>query len=171
MVSDASDSPCWAVAWTHRNGERTAIENLSRQGYRNYCPMILKRIRHARQTKLVKRPLFPGYVFVSSGESTQSWRPVFSTRGIRQLIAQDGCPSLLSDAFIDGLKAREIDGVIEPAQSDFVEGQDVRIVDGSLEGLSATIIALDDKQRVVVLLDLLNGKVKANLPMQTITAI
>jgi transcriptional antiterminator RfaH len=43
--------------------EHVAIENLTRQKFVVYCPMELKRIRHARRTQDVVRPLFPGYIF------------------------------------------------------------------------------------------------------------
>ena len=51
----------WMVLTTHAHSEEFAIENLVRQDYEAYCPMIVKRIKHARRAYDAKRPLFPGF--------------------------------------------------------------------------------------------------------------
>jgi transcriptional antiterminator RfaH len=59
-----SEQCSWFVLSTHPHREAWALENLSRQQFNVYCPMIVKRVRHARRTYDALRPFFPGYIFV-----------------------------------------------------------------------------------------------------------
>lgn len=151
----------WAVVTTHANGERIACEHLQRQEFNAYCPMIRKRRSHARKVEMVLRPLFPGYLFVHIDPGAQVWRPILSTRGVRTLLRVGEAPAFLDPDFIDGLKAREENGAIMPAASLFRVGQKVRVEGGPLDGLIAEILALNDQERITVLLDVMNRGVKA----------
>src|SRR5262245_51643983 len=54
-----SAPPLWVVVNTHPHREPFAIDNLTRQGFKSYCPMVKKRRSHARRSMEVARPLFP----------------------------------------------------------------------------------------------------------------
>ena len=47
---------------TQPNREDLAVVHLERQGFDVWLPRIERIIRHARQAKSVRRPLFPGYL-------------------------------------------------------------------------------------------------------------
>ncbi|MEZ5899109.1 MAG: transcriptional activator RfaH [Hyphomicrobiaceae bacterium] len=151
----------WLAIATHPHKERAAIENLERQDFQTYCPMVRKRIRHARRVQDVLRPLFPGYVFAALSAG-QSWRSIHSTLGVRRVIAFGETPGMLSGDFISALRAREIDGAIVKPSQDYQVGQTVRMTGAAFEGLVATIVEMDEKQRLVVLLDLLNQTVRVH---------
>ena len=150
----------WMVLNAQYQREATAIANLERQGFDIYCPRILRTIRHARKSREVMQPLFPGYIFVSCNFGTWAWRPLLSTIGVRSVIRTSDGPSLLDNAFIQALKARERQGVIVRPSSPFVAGQEVRIAHGSLEGMIGRIVEADAKERVVLLINLLNRPVR-----------
>lgn len=158
----------WAVVNTHPHREQAALENLARQDFRCYCPRIRKRVRHARRTQDVLRPLFPGYLFVEIGPQGQHWRPILSTLGVRTLVRCGERLSFLDDAFIASLKLSEVDGAVVRRASYHV-GQQVRMADGPFEGLIATIIEMDEQQRLVLLMDLLNRPVKVKVDAQNLT--
>src|SRR5208282_3544054 len=107
-----TDFGMWLVLTTHPHREDQAIENLMRQNFRVYCPMILKRIRHARRAYEAPRPLFPGYVFVEQPSQRQLWQPLRSTFGVRSVVMTGEKPATLPAGLIESLKAREIDGSI-----------------------------------------------------------
>ena len=91
METSPSDQTLnWIVLTTHPHREDFAIENLVRQDYEAYCPMIVKRIKHARRTYDAKRPLFSGYVFVERPAQCDLWRPLLGTFGVRFLLRQRG---------------------------------------------------------------------------------
>ena len=153
----------WIVVNTHAHREQIALENLARQAFNTYCPMLRKRIRHARRTQEVLRPLFPGYLFVGVNEHLQRWRPMLSTYGVRTLVCCGGQPSFLDGGFVEGLKAREIDGAIVRPASPYAPGQRVRMAGGAFDGLIATILEMDEKDRLVVLMHLLNRPTKVKV--------
>jgi transcriptional antiterminator RfaH len=153
----------WAVVNTQPHREHIALENLARQGFRAYCPQIRKRVAHARRVHEVLRPLFPGYLFVNVSLHQQRWRPILSTLGVRTLVRFGEQPALLEDGFIQNIKSREIDGaIVRPARA-YQVGQKVRVAGGAFDGLVATIIEMDEKDRLVVLMSLLNRQVKATV--------
>lgn len=158
------DTGWWALA-THPHKEMVALDNLRRQGFEGYCPMVRKTVRHARKSQSVLRPLFPGYVFASSG-SAPRWRSIQSTAGVRAIITFGDQPCVLSNHLIEGLRLREVDGAITRPSQPYAIGQQVKLTIGAFEGLIATIVAIDEKARLVLLMQLLNQtvRVRADLP-------
>ena len=169
-VSDAAEAACrWVAINTHPHREHIALENLMRQGFDAYCPMIERQVRHARRTREVRRPLFPNYLFARV-ELAQRWRPILSTFGVRTLVRFGDQLSFVEDELITSLKAREVDGVIVKPAEPFTPGQQVRMQGGPFDGLVATIIDMDEKDRLVVLMDLLNQSVKVKVPTSRVRA-
>jgi transcriptional antiterminator RfaH len=150
----------WVVVNTHPAKEMLAIENLRRQKFETYCPLMRKRIRHARREHEALRPLFPSYVFAKLDPKMNMWRSIASTFGVKQLIAFGDRPGLLHSDFIESLKAREVEGVIVRPREPYQVGQKVLLTGGAFEGISATIIQLNENDRVVVLMEILSRSVK-----------
>lgn len=161
----------WIVVNTHPHKEALAIENLQRQEFPAYCPLVRKRIRHARREQEVLRPLFPSYVFVQTDTAMHRWRSLSSTFGVRSLMRCGERLSFLHDEFIRSLKAREIEGAITRPESPYIVGQKVRVSGGAFDGLVATIIEMNEKDRLVVLMNFLNGRVKVKLEISNVTAL
>ena len=162
----------WYVANTHVNAENTAAYNLSRQGFSVYLPKYMKLRRHARRQDLVPRPLFPRYVFVGVGIKNKRWRAINSTIGINHLISFDGRPTILHSDILDQVRARENnDGMIVTREScHFRKGDRVEIVRGALCEQTGLFDSLDDKKRVIVLLDLLGRQVRVRAPIDAVQA-
>jgi transcriptional antiterminator RfaH len=158
----------WIVVNSQPNRENAAIYNLTRQGYVTYCPMILKRIRHAGSARSLPRPLFPGYVFVNLDPEKGQWRSILSTVGVRSLVRFGERPAPLDPGFVQSLREREQGGVIvrpeivRPAEP-YVVGQKVRVNGGPFDGTIATILSLGEKDRLLVLFDILQRSVKAEV--------
>lgn len=160
----------WIVVSTHAHREHLAIENLQRQAFNVYCPMMRKVIRHARRAHEALRPLFPGYLLVEANPKSLRWKPVLSTYGVRSILCCGKEPSYLSRDFVVALKAREVDGAIVRPSEPYVIGQSVSIAGGAFAGVVATIIEMDEKNRLVVLLKLLNGSVKVKIDAADVRA-
>ncbi len=158
----------WVAVCTQPNREMLAIDNLRRQGYETYCPMLSRPRRHARKTEIVKRPLFPGYVFVSLDRLVQGARSIHSTLGVRHMVQFGDAPAQMPEKFIHELKAREVNGVIPPPLLEDVlpQGSTVLIKDGIFKDLMATVLSCPAQDRVVVLLDMLKRSVKAGMPAE-----
>jgi transcriptional antiterminator RfaH len=163
MAGEAGQSVTWIAVATHPHRERLAIENLHRQGYATYCPMIRRRITHARRTRDALRPLFPGYLFVDVGPLKGIWRPIQSTFGVRSVVRNGERIARVPDGLIAALRTREIDGVIQRPAAPFKVGQQVRVASGAFDGLVGRIVEMSEKDRLVVLMDLLNQSVRVKL--------
>ena len=153
----------WLVVNTQPHKETYALLNLRRQGFDCYCPMVVTRIRHARRAYDANRPMFPSYIFVNYASTKGKWRRVHSTFGVRSIVLQGEMPGLIADDFIDGLRSREVDGVILKPSARFRVGQSVSLQGGPLDGLVGDILALREKDRIVVLLSLMGQATTLNV--------
>jgi transcriptional antiterminator RfaH len=160
----------WVVVNTHPHKEAFATENLERQSFSVYCPLVRKQIRHARRVQDVLRPLFPGYLFVQIGPAMQRWQSIYSTFGVRSLVCCGERLSYLDDGFIRSLKARELEGAIVRPESPYTIGQQVRLSGGPFDGLVATIIDMSERDRLIVLMDLLSRPVKVMVDASNVMA-
>lgn len=167
-TSDAAGA-AWIVVNTHAHREPVAIENLERQQFEAYCPMIAKRRSHARRSILVRRPLFPGYLFVRASKELLRWRPILSTYGVRRVARTGDELSFIDNEFIRSLKAREVDGVIVRPPSPYQVGQKVCIAAGPFDGIVATIIEMDEKDRLLVLMNFMNRGIRLKVHSQWVT--
>jgi len=158
----------WFVANTHPHKERFALENLQRQGYNCYCPLVIRRIRHARRSFDAKRPMFASYLFIEEASAQGRWRPILSTFGIRSLVLQGEQPALLAKEFVEALKLREVDGAVCKPVEQLQPGQSVQITGGHFDGLIGNILELRDSDRVLVLLELMKSTVKVQLSPDTV---
>ncbi len=166
----ASEAP-WIVVNTRPHAELTALENLQRQAFETYCPMLRKRRSHARRIDTVLRPLFPGYLFARPGTAGRRWRPILSTQGVRTVVRAGEEPSLIEHGFIASLKARQVDGAIARPAKPYEVGQMVQIAGGPFDGIVTTIIDLDEDERVVVLLEVLKRATRLILAVDAVTPV
>ena len=100
----------WIAANTHANAESTAIINLERQQYRCYCPSVMVQRRHARKVETVRRPFFPGYVFVDIESRKGIWRPIMSTVGIRAVVRFGEKLGVVPTGLVQTMQEREAEG-------------------------------------------------------------
>lgn len=166
-----SASQSWVVVNTHPHKERFAVENLARQDFIAYCPMLNAQVRHARRIRDVLRPLFPGYVFAAVETDLLRWRPLLSTFGVRSVVRSGDRLSFLPQGFVDALRSREVAGAIVRPTSPFQVGQAVKLVRGPFDGLVATIVEMDERDRLVVLMDFLNRPVKVTVDASFVSEI
>jgi len=155
----------WVVVNTLVNKEAQAIGNLRRQGFRIYCPMFRKQRRHARRVEVVSRPLFPGYLFLDLDLERDRWRAIQSTLGVRSLITFGSKLGTLPKSFVESLRARERDGFVDLPETEaaYCAGEQVRIKAGGLENIVATVLSVDARDRLVVLLQFMDRTVRARL--------
>ena len=153
----------WIVVNTNPHRERLVLENLQRRELNVYCPMIRRHRSHARRVEAVLRPLFPGYLFVQANAGFGRWRPILSMHGVRAVVRTGEEPSFIDDDLIAGLKMREVDGAVVRPPSPYRVGQEVRITGGPFDGFITTILELGEKDRLLVLLDVMHRRIKIRL--------
>lgn len=160
----------WAVINTHAHREDIALQNLERQNFIAYCPMIRRPRSYRRRITTVLRPLFPSYLFVSTGTNFGRWKPILSTYGVRSVVRNGQKIAVIDNNFIAHLRAREVDGVIARPSQPYRIGQSVAIAEGPFGGLMATIVDMNENDRIVVLLDFMNRSTSITLSIHQVTA-
>lgn len=164
----------WYLVHTKSRQEDTAITNLERQNYRCYMPMIhLEKIRRGKSV-VVEEPMFPSYVFVQlensgsdngSGNGSskgQSWTPIRSTLGVRDLVRFGGQSPKVDPDLIAALLERERLQQTRP-QALFAAGDKVIVTEGAFAGLEAIYQTADAESRSMILLNLLNKPVQLRI--------
>jgi transcriptional antiterminator RfaH len=162
----------WYVAYTRPNGEAEAVKHLQRQGYTTYLPQYRRAVRHARRHMLVMRPLFPRYLFVGLDPTSQRWRPIRSTCGVVGLVTSGDRPAPVAPEIVEHLKGREREGafdLVAPVQR-LRAGDMVKVKKGPDAELVGRLLSVADKERVVILLDLLGRPVPAEVPLLALEA-
>lgn len=161
----------WYVVYTHAQAETRAVAHLDRQGYRTYLPLYGKMRRHARRQELVRRPLFPRYLFVWLDLLKTPWRPILSTVGVSHLLTLGERPLQVPDGVVEGIWGAEANGIFDrdPRQR-FSAGDSVRIMDGPFADLVGRFVGLAESERVYVLLDLMERQVKVRLAVDVLSA-
>ena len=154
--------PYWCAAQLESNRVALATHHLKLSGYRVYAPR-LRTYRFSSGRKVEERPLlFPSYAFVWI--DLQWHRARWCCGVIRLIMAGDATPARVPDTVIDGLRARERDGLIElPKPARFRHGDKVRITRGAFIDHLALYDGQTSHQRVAVLLRLLGGERRIEL--------
>ena len=123
-------SPRWIVVTTQPNRERWAQENLARQNYEYYFPVVSERVRTKSGRELRVKPLFPRYGFV---HIIDKWHSLLGTFGISGVVMSGDTPSVMSTSTLEKIRALEgADGMV--ALPRLREGQQVRIKGGLMAG-------------------------------------
>ena len=162
----------WFAVHTQPHSEGKAHENLARQGYAPYLPRYRRWVRHARQRKLVLRPLFSRYLFVGFDRATMPWRPILSTVGVSGIVCRGDGPEPVAPGVIELLRKRESDGAFDelvPAHR-LKSGDAVRIAEGPFENVIGRLVKAGDEERVYILFELLGRSVRAEVSAAIIEA-
>ena len=148
----------WYLIHSKPRQEKVALENLERQGYPCYLPVL--RIEKLRRGALVvlDEPLFSRYLFVQldTDSSARSWTPIHSTRGVSRLVRFGVEPARVDDALVAYLRqqqAQEVTRLFEP-------GQRVQVIEGAFAGVEGVFQIDDGQARAMVLIELLSRQVR-----------
>jgi transcriptional antiterminator RfaH len=160
----------WYAAYTQANSESRASRHLVEQGFEVYLPVYRKSRRHARRVDVVSAPLFSGYVFIGMDIERIPWRVIDSTVGVRYLVRNGERPAIVPPGIIESLRAREDEhGHVKFAEIETLSpGEQVRVVGGPFDNLVGTFERMTDRERVVILLELLGRPVQTVLPREAL---
>lgn len=162
----------WYAVYTQPHAETKATEHLLRQGYAAYLPRYRTRVSHARRHQSVLRPLFPRYLFAGLDRDSTPWRPILSTVGVTDVVRAGEEPTPVPPEVVAAIREREELGVfdrVDPRRSLPLGGL-VRVTAGAFEDMIGKLVELRDRDRVVVLLELLGRAVPAQLAAETVEA-
>ena len=159
----------WACAQVEPHQERSAQHFLRLNGFETYCPR-LRVIRHRHGRRIETKPcLFPSYLFVVvvSGWWSARWCP-----HVTKLILNGATPAVVPDSVIDEIRSREHNGLVElPRRDGLKPGDRVRVLAGPLQGQLGLYADQRPHERVLVLLALLGGQQRVELPKDAVEVV
>jgi transcriptional antiterminator RfaH len=150
----------WYLIHSKPKSEQLAKNNLERQGYETYLPLVQgKTKRRGKTTKLIQA-MFPRYLFIRLDEQTDDWGPIASTIGVSKLVRFGQTPGRIPDSLIFELRNHENEkGLQSEPVIEFKEGDRVRITDGPFEGYEGLFEAHSSKDRVLILLKIIEKNI------------
>lgn len=159
----------WFIVRTQSRAEERAVWHLNNQDFETYLPRYSKKIRHARKTQTVLRPLFPGYLFVRIDTQAQRWHAINGTVGVISLVQFGNSPKSINSAVVDAIRAREdAAGIISLTPDGLKKGDRVRVREGAFAECTALLEEVSDQKRVYLLLDLMGREVRVSMPMENL---
>ncbi len=162
----------WYVVHTHARNERTAYDNLIRQGFKAFLPEYLRNRRHARKVDTVRAPLFPCYLFVSVDVVHEQWRSILSTIGVGRLICRGDLPLAVPPGVVEAIQDRaDSEGLVTLRPSiQFRRGDPIQITAGAFAAQTGFFECVSDEDRIVLLLDMLGRKIKITVPLGNVVS-
>jgi transcriptional antiterminator RfaH len=154
----------WYAIRTKARQEHIAVENLDRQDFETFLPLIRQSRRRRNQWREITEPLFPGYLFTRLDLDADNIAPIRSTRGVTGLVRFGSMPIPVPNAVVENLMSIQdrTDGIICTATL-FRSGDRVSICSGPLAGLEGIFLATSGKERVSLLLDFLGRQQRINI--------
>jgi len=164
IFADAFSKSSWYLIYSKSRQEISAKENLIRQGYKVYLPMVRARRRRNNCIVEIIEPMFPRYLFISLNKESDNWAPINSTIGVSSMVKFGGQAASVPDSLIDAIKLHKDQyGVHNMLSPGYKQGDKVRIVSGSLEGYDGIFLSRSGCQRVTILLNIAGQSAKTQL--------
>jgi len=164
----------WFAVRCKPGRESIAQHEFKRQGFDVYLPQEQKLVRHARKMEKASRPFFPGYLFLHLATHEQRWTAIRSTPGALCAVHFGLCYPKVPERVIVMLKSLEDDdGFIcegEDSISPFKSGERVVVRGGQFSGIEGMFVCRNGNERAMVLLEVLQRQVRAQLPLSSLAA-
>lgn len=150
----------WYLVHTKPKQERCALENLERQGYQCFLPLLcIEKLRNGAVV-LGEEPLFPRYLFIRLGQdhSSRSWAPIRSTRGVSRIVSFGAEPARVEEGLVAALQAQAFSRGGEPERL-FRPGDRVLLTEAPFVGIEGVYQLAEGERRVMVLIEMLSKSV------------
>jgi transcription antitermination factor NusG len=130
----------WLALWTHSHFEQLVHDQLQGKGFKPFLPMMSVWSRRAGVRRLVRTPMFPGYLFLRYAIDKASYVEIMKTNGLVRVLGERwDRPAVVPDAEIDAVKQVIATGLPMLPHSYLREGHRVRITHGPLAGVEGIL--------------------------------
>ena len=156
----------WFLIYTKAKEEHRAKTNLENQGFQIFLPMLaFAKMNQSKSTTL--EAMFPRYLFIKINLERDNWTHIKSTRGVSHLVVFGHKLAEVPRQVVAFLKTRVDDNDIvkqKVTRQEFQKGDKLVIKKGVLKGKEATFLSKTGKERVRILLKLMNELIIAEVP-------
>ena len=158
------------MIYTKPHQEERAKENLENQGNEVFLPMIASE-KTKQQKSFSLRPMFPRYLFTKFIVEKNNWMQIKSTRGVSDIIVFGENLTKVPNSVMDYLKSKVDDNDIlklKTTKKTLQKGDEIIIKQGVFQGKDATFLSMSGKERVRVLLSLMNQIIITDISGQNV---
>lgn len=154
----------WYLVQVKPNSAEVAQRHLKRQEFETFLPLEQETRRRGGRFVSIKRPFFPGYLFVSANRASGPWRAICSTRGVSQLVRTGNQPAVVpAHVIMDLQNSCDHNGCVRPSIS-LAEGDDVRVASGPFSGFMGRVQKTAPHQRPWILLEIMGHATNVSIP-------
>ncbi len=154
----------WVLIYTKAKEEIKANENLQRQGFKTFLPLIAPTNENSEFKSLV--PVFPRYFFAQINIELDNWTAIKSSYGVSHIVMfsekftsiPNNIIKLIQDKLDEAGIYKEDISIV-----DYQKGDPVSIKEGGFAGIDAIFLTKKSKDRVRLLLKLLNTSIVAEI--------
>ena len=164
-----SKDTIWILVYTKAKQEKRANDNLLNQGFKTFLPLLSLSNRN-QKSKLLK-PIFPRYLFVQVSLVSENWISIRSSYGVSGIVMFGEKFTSIPPEIINSLKDKlNADDIYEERVQDidYKKGDKLTIKEGKLAGINAIFLSKKSKDRVRLLLSMLNTKVVTEISISDI---
>lgn len=150
----------WYAVWTRSHCERTVAEQLAGKGFSTFLPEMDVWSRRA-ETRLIRVPMFPGYLFVRTAMDKHRYVEMLNVRGLVRVLG-DGWNRLapIPDADVDAIQRVVAANVPVLPHAHLSSGDRVMVIAGPLSGVTGIFVHDEPARgRLVLSIDLLGRSV------------
>ena len=154
----------WHLIYTKPHQEKVALDNLTRQNYQCYLPLIhTEKILRGKKI-LSKEPMFPRCLFVRlCHDGQQNWSPIRSSIGVSHIVNFGGLAAILDDETMDNLQ-QNIDKAL--VAKVFSIGDKVEILKGPFKGMEAIFNTYKGEERAMLFLNFMTKNLTAKFDLR-----
>ena len=159
--TDQETPPAWHVLWTQSHCEQLVHDQLAGRGFEPFLPKLNVWSRRAGQRHLVRRPMFPGYLFLCQALDKEAYIEVRKARGLVTVLGETWDRlAVVPDCEIASVLALSRSDLPSMPYPYLKEGMRVRIASGPLAGVEGILDRRKAEKGFLVLsVDLLNRSV------------
>ncbi|MEE4357422.1 MAG: UpxY family transcription antiterminator [Desulfococcaceae bacterium] len=147
--------PEWYVLHTKSRFENVVGEALLKKSKEIFLPKITVQSRRKDRKKMIRVPLFPGYVFVKTDLEPRAHLDILKTAGAVQLIGDQKGPISVPEETIISLKIMADADETLMTGSRFTAGDRVMVTGGPFAGVIGIFSRYKGLDRIIVNIDLL----------------
>lgn len=147
--------PAWYVLHTKSRFEQVVNEGLLKKSHDVFLPMITVASRRKDRKKMIRVPLFPGYIFVKSDLHPHHHLDIVKTVGAVKLVGDKQGPISVPDETIQSLHIMVASDKPITTGSAFSRGDRVVVVNGPFTGVTGVFERYHGTDRIVVYIEAL----------------
>ena len=149
-MNDKKLESLWYVLQTKSRFENVVHEGLSKKQIEVFLPKITVKSKRRDRKKMIRVPLFPGYVFVKTDLHPQHHLEVVKTAGAVRLIGSRKGPVPVPDETVDSLKIMVSTDLPVTTGNQLKKGDRVMVVSGPFAGVIGTFVRYGAQGRIIV---------------------